>query len=68
VSLVVTCDCGVVNVDELEHARALLIGVVSGTYSSIFNASQLLVSWYEWDASRRARRSSGSRAVRPLSR
>ncbi len=24
---------------------ALLIGVVSGTYSSIFNASQLLVSW-----------------------
>jgi preprotein translocase subunit SecF len=47
---------------------ALLIGVVSGTYSSIFNASQLLVSWYEWDASRRARRSSGSRAVRPLSR
>jgi len=46
---------------------ALLIGVVSGTYSSIFNASQLLVSWYEWDASRRSR-SSGSRAVRPLSR
>ena len=24
---------------------ALLIGVVSGTYSSIFNASQLLVAW-----------------------
>ena len=46
---------------------ALLIGVVSGTYSSIFNASQLLVSWYEWDASRRSRTSS-SRSVRPLSR
>ena len=46
---------------------ALLIGVVSGTYSSIFNASQLLVSWYEWDASRRSRTSS-SRGVRPLSR
>ncbi|MCB0716958.1 MAG: protein translocase subunit SecF, partial [Bacteroidetes bacterium] len=28
---------------------ALLIGVVSGTYSSIFNASQLLVSWEEHD-------------------
>lgn len=28
---------------------ALLIGVVSGTYSSIFNASQLLVSWDEGD-------------------
>jgi len=25
---------------------ALLIGVISGTYSSIFNASQLLVLWY----------------------
>jgi preprotein translocase subunit SecF len=28
----------------------LLIGLISGTYSSIFNASQLLVVWenYEW--------------------
>jgi preprotein translocase subunit SecF len=46
---------------------ALLIGVVSGTYSSIFNASQLLVAWYEWDASRKAR-PAGTRAVKPLSR
>jgi preprotein translocase subunit SecF len=46
---------------------ALLIGVVSGTYSSIFNASQLLVAWYEWDARRKAR-PAGSRAVKPLSR
>jgi preprotein translocase subunit SecF len=46
---------------------ALLIGVVSGTYSSIFNASQLLVTWYEWDAGRRSR-SGGTRPVRPLSR
>ena len=38
-------------------ALALLLGVVSGTYSSIFNASQLLVLWYEWDAKRRATRS-----------
>jgi preprotein translocase subunit SecF len=28
-----------------EFVLALLIGVISGTYSSIFNASQLLVSW-----------------------
>ena len=28
-----------------EFVLALLIGVVSGTYSSIFNASQLLVAW-----------------------
>jgi preprotein translocase SecF subunit len=34
---------------------ALLLGVVSGTYSSIFNASQLLVAWSEWDAKRKAR-------------
>jgi preprotein translocase subunit SecF len=27
---------------------ALLIGVISGTYSSIFNASPLLVLWQEW--------------------
>jgi preprotein translocase subunit SecF len=46
---------------------ALLIGVVSGTYSSIFNASQLLVAWYEWDANRKAR-PAGPRAVKPLSR
>jgi preprotein translocase subunit SecF len=31
---------------------ALLIGVVSGTYSSIFNASQLLVSWEQHDFQR----------------
>ncbi len=44
---------------------ALLVGVVSGTYSSIFNASQILVVWYEWDQRRKA----GARAtVRPLSR
>jgi preprotein translocase SecF subunit len=45
---------------------ALLLGVVSGTYSSIFNASQILVAWYEWDEKRKA----GARAaaVKPLSR
>lgn len=31
---------------------ALLIGIISGTYSSIFNASPLLVSWYEFDRKR----------------
>ena len=45
---------------------ALLIGVVSGTYSSIFNASQILVAWHEWDAKRRA--GATGRTVRPLSR
>lgn len=31
---------------------ALLIGVISGTYSSIFNASPLLVLWQEWGEKR----------------
>jgi preprotein translocase subunit SecF len=33
---------------------ALFIGIASGTYSSIFNASALLVVWNEWDTKRRA--------------
>ncbi len=34
---------------------ALLIGIVSGTYSSIFNASPLLVVWQEWENRRKGR-------------
>ena len=40
---------------------ALLLGVVSGTYSSIFNASQILVAWDDWDR-RSARRGPPRRA------
>lgn len=32
---------------------ALLVGVISGTYSSIFNASPLLVVWHEWSQGRK---------------
>jgi len=42
---------------------ALLIGVISGTYSSIFNASQLLVAWYEWDANRKAAQGARAKAA-----
>ncbi|HEX5825328.1 MAG TPA: protein translocase subunit SecF [Candidatus Limnocylindrales bacterium] len=42
---------------------ALLIGIVSGTYSSIFNASPLLVVWHNWE-DRRLGRSGSSRAPR----
>jgi len=35
---------------------ALLIGIISGTYSSIFNASPLLVVWQLWEDKRRAKR------------
>ena len=31
---------------------ALLIGIISGTYSSIFTASQLLAVWNDWDKKR----------------
>lgn len=46
---------------------ALLIGIVSGTYSSIFNASPLLVVWQEWDDRRRARLAAASRTARRAS-
>jgi preprotein translocase subunit SecF len=31
---------------------ALLVGIASGTYSSIFNASPILVVWHEWSQKR----------------
>ncbi len=42
---------------------ALLIGITSGTYSSIFNASPLLVVWHEWE-DRRLGRTGSSRTPR----
>lgn len=34
---------------------ALLVGIATGTYSSIFNAAPLLVAWQEWKNQRRAK-------------
>ena len=48
-----------------EFVLALLIGVVSGTYSSIFNASQLLVSWEKGEIQRLAFWRRGRRVARP---
>lgn len=31
---------------------ALMVGMISGTYSSIFNASPILVVWHEWSVKR----------------
>jgi preprotein translocase subunit SecF len=45
---------------------ALLIGITSGTYSSIFNAAPLLTVWEEWEARRKARAAPG-RPVRRAS-
>ncbi|HET7728201.1 MAG TPA: protein translocase subunit SecF [Candidatus Limnocylindrales bacterium] len=38
-----------------EFGLALLLGIVSGTYSSIFNAAQILVVWQHWEDRRRER-------------
>ena len=43
---------------------ALLVGIVSGTYSSIFNASPLLVVWHERDDRRRQAQLTAARASR----
>jgi preprotein translocase SecF subunit len=44
-----------------EFVLALLIGIISGTYSSIFNAAPLLVVWQEWEDRRRGRLASTGR-------
>lgn len=44
---------------------ALLIGIVSGTYSSIFNASMLLVIWEKGELGRFFGRKSGSNSAKP---
>ena len=46
-----------------EFVLALLIGIISGTYSSIFNAAPLLTVWHEWE-DRRLGRTGSSRAPR----
>ena len=46
-----------------DFVLALLLGIVSGTYSSIFNAAPILVVWQEWD-DRRCGRAVSTRAPR----
>jgi preprotein translocase SecF subunit len=47
-----------------EFVLALLIGIISGTYSSIFNAAPLLVVWQEWEDRRHGRLSTPGKARR----
>jgi preprotein translocase subunit SecF len=47
-----------------EFVLALLIGIISGTYSSIFNAAPLLVVWHEWEDRRKGRDATPTRARR----
>ena len=46
-----------------DFVLALLLGIISGTYSSIFNAAPILVVWQEWD-DRRHGRAASTRAPR----
>jgi len=43
---------------------ALLLGIVSGTYSSIFNAAPLLVVWHQWEDRRRLAADNAARPSR----
>jgi preprotein translocase subunit SecF len=43
---------------------AMVIGIISGTYSSIFNASQVLVTWQLWEDERAGRPAAGGRLAR----
>ena len=47
-----------------EFVLALLIGVISGTYSSIFNAAPLLVVWQNWEDRRHGRLASTGKSSR----
>ena len=44
---------------------ALLLGITSGTYSSIFNASPILVVWHEYEDRQRAREDAARPRRRP---
>jgi preprotein translocase subunit SecF len=51
---------------------AMLVGIISGLYSSIFNASMVLTAWHKWDekkaAAARNARLSPARATSPTLR
>lgn len=41
---------------------ALLVGIITGTYSSVFTAAPLFVDWHQWDERRRARELAAQRS------
>ncbi len=47
-----------------DFALALAIGILIGTYSSIFVAAPLLVVWEEWDTKRRVERAAAAKTTR----
>jgi hypothetical protein len=53
---------GSVSPDLRHFYVAMLVGVISGTYSSIFNASQIIVDWENWRLKIRERETAAIRA------
>lgn len=49
-----------------DFAFGLAIGIVTGTYSSIFVASPLLVEWHNWSERRAGRRPEAPRSMEPV--
>ncbi len=47
-------------------AFGLMVSIVTGGYSSIFNASPILVDWYNWDERRKARTAGTGAGARPV--
>jgi preprotein translocase subunit SecF len=45
---------------------AMLIGVVTGMYSSIFNASMILTVWHDWDERKLAKATAGRAIAREI--
>jgi preprotein translocase subunit SecF len=45
---------------------AMLIGVVTGMYSSIFNASMVLTAWHDWDERKLAKAGAARAAAREI--
>jgi preprotein translocase subunit SecF len=45
---------------------AMLIGVVTGMYSSIFNASMILTAWHDWDEYKLAKATAGRAMAREI--
>jgi preprotein translocase subunit SecF len=55
VIITLTCLFMLGGVTTRDFVLAMLIGIISGTYSSIFNASCLLVWWREWKSKKRVK-------------
>lgn len=59
---------GAVTHDLRHFYVAMIIGILTGTYSSIFNASQIIVDWEKWRLRLQERQGSAARATATASK